>query len=558
MDSQKSGSRSVGVAWFLFFAVGSSIWCVSAASRLSSTFDEPFYVQNGLHAWRTGSYKLLLKAGTMPLPVDVETLPLYVWEQFRDQPFDAAADFDMLLPVARGTNLVFWWLLLFYGFRLGRLYGGRWGARLAVAFLACEPSLLAHASLATMDIAVTAVLAAFVYHYQTGRDGTWRQRVGIPGVLYGVAMLSKASALAFVPVGMFALEQFRQWSICRSQYPAEGSLRKCLRLYWDDATLFPEGFWKIIGIGFLLTFFYCGSDWQQERSFVVWAKKIPNETLRNTMTPVAENLRIFPNAGSGLVYQIKHNIRGHGAYLFGDWYPRAVSYYFPATLLVKLTLPILGLGLLLLLVRPRGFANPLGLLVLVLLAFSLSCRVQIGIRLILPLVAFVMMSLAVALVRSLPESISARWRAVGTAGLLVMLAAAPLGAWPDAIRYVNAAWGGPDNGYKLLSDSNCDWGQGLKELEEWRQQNGEPPIKVWYYGKDPKFMRSAEICPLHTLPIESPSDLFAAMRGHYLAVSTSIQYRDPDFTPSSVQVFAALRTMKPAARTSTFFIYDFR
>ena len=38
----------IDAAWFLFWAVVSSLWCVTAASQLGATFDEPIYVQRGL------------------------------------------------------------------------------------------------------------------------------------------------------------------------------------------------------------------------------------------------------------------------------------------------------------------------------------------------------------------------------------------------------------------------------------------------------------------------------------------------------------------------------
>ena len=46
----------------------------------------------------------------------------------------------------------------------------------AVAFVACEPSLLANAGLATTDIAVTACLVALVYHFQVNRERGWWRR----------------------------------------------------------------------------------------------------------------------------------------------------------------------------------------------------------------------------------------------------------------------------------------------------------------------------------------------------------------------------------------------
>ena len=44
--------------------------------------------------------------------------------------------------------------------------------RFAVVLQATEPSLLGHACLATTDIAVTAMILVFAYHYDRGRDGS--------------------------------------------------------------------------------------------------------------------------------------------------------------------------------------------------------------------------------------------------------------------------------------------------------------------------------------------------------------------------------------------------
>ena len=86
--------------WLLFWGVLSSAYCLSAAARLSATFDEPLYVRLGLEHWRTGSTAGLMRVGTMPLPVDVETLPLRVWEISRGEYFDPAADERAPTPTA--------------------------------------------------------------------------------------------------------------------------------------------------------------------------------------------------------------------------------------------------------------------------------------------------------------------------------------------------------------------------------------------------------------------------------------------------------------------------
>src|SRR5205807_6301382 len=104
-----------------------------------------------------------------------------------------------LLPWARTGALLFWWLLLFYAWRAGRLLAGAWAGRLAVALLACEPSLLAHAALATTDIAISACLLALVYQFRAAREpgvtAGWVRRVGVPAFWFGASMLAKASAL---------------------------------------------------------------------------------------------------------------------------------------------------------------------------------------------------------------------------------------------------------------------------------------------------------------------------------------------------------------------------
>src|SRR5947209_1362693 len=131
--------RSTGLAWigdwcwFLAWGVASSIWCLTAAGQIGATFDEPVYITRGLDCWRTGSHRGLMQLGTMPLPVDVDTLPLYLWERWHDVRFDPATDLESLLPWARAGTLVFWWLLLAYARLAGRQLGGNRGGRLAVA-----------------------------------------------------------------------------------------------------------------------------------------------------------------------------------------------------------------------------------------------------------------------------------------------------------------------------------------------------------------------------------------------------------------------------------------
>src|SRR5262249_1816745 len=135
---------------------------------------------------------------------------LYLAERWRGRPWDAEADCGLLLPWFRAASLPFWWLLLLYGMKAGRSLGGPWGGRLAVALLARGPNLLAHAGLATADVAVAAALPVFAWHYVAGRGQTWRWRVGVPLLCFGFALSCKASAFLFGPLVMLAVEVTRR------------------------------------------------------------------------------------------------------------------------------------------------------------------------------------------------------------------------------------------------------------------------------------------------------------------------------------------------------------
>ncbi len=435
--------------------------------------------------------------------------------------------------------------------------------------LACEPNFLAHATLATTDIAVTGCMLAFVYHFWTGREQGWRRRIGVPSVWYGLAVLAKASAFVFGPLAMVALEFYRRWSAGELAVPiayASGGsrlhrgwtqFRAWIKNAWLVTYDFRREFRQIVLLGFVLVFAYCRTDFKPQKSFVQWSNNLPESTLRSVMVPVAENLRIFPNAGKGIVYQIKHNIRGHGVYLLGDWDRRAIWYYFPVALLIKLTVPILILTAFFVVCRRRDLINPVATITGVLLLFSLNCRVQIGIRLVLPLVAFLITTLSISLARAIPRS-SPNWLPRIATGVVAAFAIVPpLAVWPNGLSYINALWGGPQQGYRYLSDSNYDWGQGLKELDEWRQIHGNHNLRIWYFGTDPRMKRKDSFVFLHSLPLQSEEDVKARVGGSYLAVATSILHNNPELTPSTKTVLEVLRKKEPIARTTTFFIYDF-
>ncbi len=578
MERACSKERIWDGLWFLTCLAASSVWCVTAAQQVGVTFDEPVYITRGMEGWRSGSHRGLLRLGTMPLPIDLQTLPLYLWERGHGTILDPGPDLDQMLPWARAVTLVFWGLLLTYGWLAGWQLAGRWGARLAVAFLACEPSLLAHASLATTDIAVTACLLALVYHFRTGRESGWLRRVGVPTLWFAAAVLAKASGLVFGLLCLLVVELERLARQSAFRPPKEtaaspalsaragpaGTLRRglgWLKTCWILLRPWRRDLAQIVAGGLVLVFLYCGSDWQPEPSFVAWAQNLPEGPGRQLMVGVAERLCIFSNAGEALARQVRHNMKGHGAYLLGRSHPRALWYYFPVVLTIKLSVPVLIAPLLLVLIRPRVLANWACLAALVLLGFSLTCRVQIGIRLMLPLVALAMVGLAAAGVRA-AQACGSTWTrrafTLAAGGGLIWTTWAAAAIWPHGLVYANDFWGDRAHAYLRVSDSNYDWGQGLPELRRWQQQQALATLDVWYFGTDPLIKQwPLREAPFHRLPIRDTADVRARVRGRYLAVSTTLLYGVVSNSEAARCALAFLRTQQPVARTTTFFIYDF-
>jgi hypothetical protein len=315
-------------------------------------------------------------------------------------------------------------------------------------------------------------------------------------------------------------------------------------------------------LGLAVVFCYCGSDWEASPSFVEWAQTLPAGAGHSCTVWFAEHLRIFSNAGVALTRQFRHNLQGHGVFLLGQVARRAIWYYFPLALSIKLPVPLLALPLVLAAACPRALRNWAALTAAALLLFSLVCRVQTGIRLLLPLVGLAVIGLAAALAAARCQPGRAWLRPLWTAaGLLggVWLGGSALSVWPHGLCYTNELWGGTANGYRCLSDSNYDWGQGLKELARWQEEHRARDLAVIYYGTDTTLSR-LPMLPLPGWVLElGPDQLAVLLQGHTVAVGTTILFGSlcGEELAGLRRLAESLRAMKPIARTATFFIYRF-
>jgi tetratricopeptide (TPR) repeat protein len=185
------------------------------------------------------------------------------------------------------------------------------------------------------------------------------------------------------------------------------------------------------------------------------------------------------------------------------------------TLAVKTPLPLLLLtiaGLLMWLRGLRRFSFQYGIpwiAALMYLLFAVVGNINIGVRHLLPMFALLAVGTA--------SQFSLHSRRMQVCGWLCTgwLLLVTWHAYPYFIEYFNEVAGGSSNGYRWLVDSNLDWGQDVKRLRHFVDEQAMTNIDLAYFGPD----RSIDY---HGIPGRRvTTDEAAEMRSGTLVVSAT-------------------------------------
>jgi hypothetical protein len=162
------------------------------------------------------------------------------------------------------------------------------------------------------------------------------------------------------------------------------------------------------------------------------------------------------------------------SYFFGRMYRHGPWQYFPVAFLIKSTLPLL----ILLALAPvlwfrkgdRHARELCFVLVPVVFYFALvaTSHMDIGARHLMPIYPFLYSVVGVALAHAFSRS---RPWAIIAAALLLWQVVTSVRVAPAYMAYGNEAWGGPSRVHRYLSDANVDWGQQLKSVKQYLDEN---------------------------------------------------------------------------------------
>jgi Dolichyl-phosphate-mannose-protein mannosyltransferase len=442
----------------------------------SFTVDEPEHIVAGLEAWRFGEFERW--HDQPPLARLLFALPLlrthwkYEIGKLDEEVHPLTPAPEVWLYRARSMNVLLGVALLLVFWLAARQLFSESAATFALALAVLSPDLVAHFSLATIDGAGTLFIFVAVAQLIRWRHCPTRGQTLLLGVALGLMLLAK-----FNSPPLFLLALF----LVLSSKP-EGLAWGPKSWNWGKATTAGALAFLVVWAGY----FFHISKVLFEKGMVTLHFAGYTKLLTYPM-PTPKHLTIFIPACeylTGLGMVIYHNATGHRSIFLGQISPTGGwKLYFPVAVLLKWPLIILLLGAAgaLLLFRRRfpGRSDLLLMSLFPVLYFALSIftRINIGVRHVLPVYPFLLLYAA-----GLWEW--ARRRKIMPALLLVLLsvqAADCLRYAPDYLSYFNV-FVNPAQSYKLLSDSNLDWGQGLVALRKYQEAHQGETLHLAYFG----------------------------------------------------------------------------
>lgn len=336
------------------------------------------------------------------------------------------------LALARLGILPFFLLASAVVWLWGRRLVGEWGAVAAVFLFTNTPAVLAHAGLATMDMAVGAGVCTALYTFTRWLEEPSLKRSVLFGAGLALALLTKFSSILLLPVCCAALVVL-------------------YRPGWRGRN------WAWIAVAFVLVWGAYRFSFGPMTEHVardaaeqggLWAR-IPQGLLHVVeSTPVPA-----PRILDGL-WQVHNHIEGgHTAYLLGHNSFHGWWYFFPVALAVKLPLGLL------LLACAGAFSRKVrvpAVLCAAIVLVNLPTSLNIGVRYMLPL--FPLLALVAA------GGVIWLWerQRIAAVVLLAWIAVSAALAHPDYIAYFNELAGSHPE--RILVDSDLDWGQDMRRL----------------------------------------------------------------------------------------------
>jgi hypothetical protein len=479
----------------------------------SPIVDEIAHIPAGFSYITTGDYRL--NPEHPPLIKDLAAVPLVIWgAKFpyafwrADNPvvnnqWEAGWNFiyrsgnnpDTLTLLAKIPVMLLSLLFGYFIFRWAReLFGSKAGI-FALILYVFNANVIAHSRFVTTDLGISLALFLSMYClYLFIKKPTFR-RLFLAGLAFGLTLITKFSAAILGPtyVIVFIMLLIRRGKKEeRSFFAKIQDIRLTKRFYSGFLSFVLIGVIGIIAMWIFYIPHTINMPAQVQKDLI--EESLPGEksyivTTKNTLKSMSGNILTRPLAQwfLGFTMVTSHVEGGHDAFLLGKVSNQGWWYYYPVTLAIKTAIPIFIFFLLVIIFWKKlehkdWFTEAyLWVIPVVLMTMGMQGKINLGVRYMLPLYAFVFLFLArLASLVNIRALLKRKFTVVPVivVVLTVWYVAEAIMIYPYYLAYYNEFVGGYKNGYKYLTDSNTDWGQDIKRLNKWTEKNNINKIYV--------------------------------------------------------------------------------
>ena len=477
---------------------------LSLLSRRSMMVDDTIHIPSGYSYLKTHDFRLNeehppfikvlsaigLERVQPELPLDSEGWssaeepgdPNDGTDTFCGEFFHRNADkFEQIIYWGRVPLVIVPLLLAIVVWAFARSLFGDFAAILSVFFLLSEPNIIANSTFVQDDVAS----ALAVFCYAVALRLFLQKSAFFSALLLGLAiafgLLVKHSLVVLVPITIALLLTHALWR--RFKY------KEHLCRYIGLALVILGCAYFVFIAGYAFDASFIDDD---EAVFISeWANATGGsaDSFQNVLVHLPILLPKYYMWGMDMVVNDVRN--GRPAFLFGHVSQTGWWYYFPAAFALKTTISFLLLSIsgvawtVWLTVRKR-WLDGLYLLLpsLGYLGLSMTSHLNIGVRHIIPVFPFFAVMGAAAVSTFLSVERFKRWKLSKILiGLLIAsIIFTAIATFPNYTTHFSPLAGGPTNGWRLLSDSNVETGQDVKDLAAYIKSRGENQVEGLFVG----------------------------------------------------------------------------
>ncbi len=467
------------------------------------------------------------------------------WNFGRNFIFNSGNKAELITLAARLPLLLFFIfssIIIFVWTR--KLYGDK-ASLIALFLFSFSPTVIAHSRLVTTDsAALFGILISFFYLIRFIRHQT-KLNLFLAALAFGVAQLTKFSLVLIIP--LFLLLPII-WGLANKNFKIG------LKTFVSSCLIIALGYIIVVWPIYALhtrnynpqtqrndaTDVLKDYGYNQQRQPTI-QRKVADLVIWSSDKPM---IRPLAEYALGVLMVVQRNAGGNQTFFFGKVTYTGTASYFPIVYFIKEPLAFWALALIALVGLfalfkkyvfknighwiKNHFAEVSMLLWLVLYWYtSVTAHLNIGVRHLLPTYGFVYILVSGQVARIFEHIKYRKYLYFGYCLLVGLLLGwyllETVRVYPYYLTYFNQTVGGPSGGYRYVVDSNVDWGQDLKRVANWVNDNNISKIYLDYFGwSDPYYyLKDKYIYMNNDLFNSKEGFLDKNPQGGYIAVSAT-------------------------------------